>query len=359
MLEHSVERVLVCLTASTRGHQLTYPSFKRQVLDELGADLALAIAIEEKRYDYTNSFWQNAKYRWTAPTFRADYGEAYDLVQRRLCQQRDIPPPDWRSMLRIKGFWQGGIQSKQPQRSSSALLPFCRWLLLDGLRQDKVLDRYDRFIITRSDFFWLCPHPPLSVLDQDAIWVPDGEDYGGVNDRHLVASRSDVESCLDVIEDVLLHPIELYEEIKDQPQVNNEFLLAHHLERRGLLQKVKRFPSVMYLARELNDYGPTYSGGRYDGSAGHFVKYKSEFRAAKAYSTIIHSRADWENRGWMQFDPTSVKTKPSSLPLRFRYTCETLYFTIRSELRRPGGIERVVRFCTRMLGQLFGRPASS
>ena len=30
-----MERVLVCLLASTRAHQLTFPSFKRQVLDEL------------------------------------------------------------------------------------------------------------------------------------------------------------------------------------------------------------------------------------------------------------------------------------------------------------------------------------
>ena len=34
------ERVLVCLLASTRAHQLTFPSFKRQVLDELKGSLA-------------------------------------------------------------------------------------------------------------------------------------------------------------------------------------------------------------------------------------------------------------------------------------------------------------------------------
>jgi len=45
--------------------------------------------------------------------------------------------------------------------------------MLSGL-----LERYDRFVITRSDFIWDCPHPPLSVLSPDAIWFPDGE-YGG------------------------------------------------------------------------------------------------------------------------------------------------------------------------------------
>jgi len=341
-----VERVLVCIIASTRGHQSSFKSFKRHVLDELNGDLALALAIDEN-YDYENCLWQHAKYRWTAPTFRNDYGEAYDLVQRWLCQQRNIPPPDWRSMLRIKGPWQGGIRSKEPQPSASALLPFCRWLLLRGLQQDHILDRYDRFVITRSDFVWLCPHPPLSILDRREIWVPNGEDWGGLNDRHLVASRADVENCLNLIEDVLLRPFELYDELKHKSSLNEEQLVAHHLDRYGLLDKVKRFPYVMYLARDVNDDSATWSWGHYEGAVGHYVKYEKEFRAAKAYETIIHCRADWENGAWMQFDPTSV-TKPISLPLRLRYACESAYYKILSALRRPGRIKRFVRFCTRM-----------
>src|SRR5262249_54021028 len=161
--------------------------------------------------------------------------------------------PDWRSMLRIKGFWQGGIRSPDPQPTASSILPFCRWLLLHGLQQDDVLDRYDRFVITRSDFVWLSPHPPLSILERDAIWVPNGEWYGGLPDRHLIVSRADVVNCLNVIEDVLLHPIQLYEEMKHQPTWNNEQFLAHHLGRKGLLQKMKVFPYVMYTARLVRD----------------------------------------------------------------------------------------------------------
>ena len=255
------ERVLVCLLASTRAHQLTFPSFKRQVLDELEADLALALLVDEK-YDYSNPFWRHAKYRWTVPDFD-DYGEAFDLAQRQLWQQ-NIPAPNWRSMLRIKGIWQGGIHSQDPQPSKSSILPFCRWLLLHHLREEGVLDCYDRFVITRSDFVWLCPHPPLTILDRRAIWVPDGEDYGGVNDRHLVASRDDVVNCLNVIDDVLLNPEQLYEDMKhDHSDWNDEKFLAHHLHRKGILNKVRRFPYVMYSARRLRDNSPTWSRGAY------------------------------------------------------------------------------------------------
>src|SRR5207342_1797565 len=120
-----------------------------------------------------------------------------------------------------------------------SILLFCRWLLLHGLQQDDVLGRYDRFVLTRSDFIWLCPHPPLSVLDRGAIWLPDGEHFGGLTDRHLVVSRADVVNCLNVIEDVLLDPIQLYEEMKHQPTWYIEQFLANHLRRKGLLEKVK------------------------------------------------------------------------------------------------------------------------
>src|SRR5262245_14583909 len=172
-------------------------------------------------------------------------------------------------MLQIKGHWKGRIRTPDPQPTSSAILIFCRWLLLHGLQQDDVLDRYDRFVITRSDFVWLCPHPPLSVLDRGAIWFPDGQYWGGLTDRHIVVSRADVVNCLNLIEDILLHPVQLYEEMKDQSTLKNigwnlEQFLQHHLGRKGLLHKVKLFPYVMYTARQVGDDSPTWMRGSYE-----------------------------------------------------------------------------------------------
>lgn len=353
-----MERVLVCLLASTRAHDVTFSSFKRQVLDELGGDLALALAIDEK-YDYVNPFWQHAKYRWTAPDF-SDYGDAFDLAQRWLCQQHNISGPEWRSILRLKGIWQGRIGSPASEASASAVLPFCRWLLLHGLQQDGILDRYDRFVITRSDFVWLCPHPPLSVLDREAIWVPDGENYLGLNDRHVVVSRADVVNCLNIIEDIVLRPTELYEEMKNNSWWNNEQFLAHHLGRKGLLRKVKRFPYVMYTARSARDDSPTWTSGRYVPAAGHYVKYEGEYIAARACATIIRNRADWNKADWIQFDPASVVFRRSSFPYRVLYAfyaCAGTYYNIRSALRRSGHFGRLTEFCKRMLQPTDSRPS--
>jgi hypothetical protein len=192
----------------------------------------------------------------------------------------------------------------------------------------------------------------LSILDRAAIWLPDGEDYGGLNDRHLVASRADIVNCLNIIEDMLLYLVELCEEMKHQPGYyhwNTELVLAHHFKRKGLFDKVKRFPYVMYMARQVSDEGSTFSRGRYEAAVGHYVKYRKEYRSASAYATVIRTRADWEARGWQQFDPTRAAFAPVPLPRRLRYAWESLYFWIRSALRRPGRVRRLVRFFKRSL----------
>ncbi len=342
-----MERVLVCLLASTRSHQLAFPSFKKYVLDELNADLALALTIDEK-YDYANPLWQHAKYRWTAPVF-ADYGEAFDWVQHRLCQQREIPAPDWRLLLRVKGIWQGGIRSPYPQKSVAALLPFCRWILLQGMQQDSVLDRYDRFVITRSDFIWLCPHPPLSILDRDALWFPDGEHWGGINDRHLVASRADIVDCLNGIEEILLHPNELYEDLKGK-EPNGEQFFHHQLARKGILHKAKFFPYVMYLARAVSDKSPAWTRGRYEPARGHFVRYEDEFRRARAFATIIRSRADWEQGQWRKFRPELAPPPQVPMPRRLWHLCKYFYYErtlLIPALTRSGQLDRLVRHVKR------------
>src|SRR5262249_46571470 len=146
-----------------------------------------------------------------------------------------------------------------------------------------------------------------------------------------VVSRADVVNCLNLIEDILLHPVQLYEEMKDQSTWKNigwnlEQFLQYHLGRKGLLHKVKLFPYVMYTARQVSDDSPTWSRGHYEPAVGHFIKYEGEFRTASAYATIIHSRADWEKGAWRQFDPKSAASRPVSLPRRLRYACERIYY---------------------------------
>lgn len=52
---------------------------------------------------------------------------------------------------------------------------------------------YEWVMFTRLEFTWLANHPPLSLLDHRYMWIPTGEDNGGINDRHWIAHRHDAD----------------------------------------------------------------------------------------------------------------------------------------------------------------------
>jgi len=65
-----------------------------------------------------------------------------------------------------------------------------RCLDLIALQEARSGVRYTRIVHTRLDLVWLRPHPPLSLLQPDAaVWLANGMDWKGYNDRHAVMSR--------------------------------------------------------------------------------------------------------------------------------------------------------------------------
>ena len=105
----------------------------------------------------------------------------------------------------------------------------------------------------------------------------------------------------------------------------------------------------------MRDDSPTWAPGHYEPAVGHYVKYENEFRAASAYATIIHSRADWENGAWMQFDPKSAPLARFPYRAVSRYACQRAYYDraiILSALRRPGRFARILNFCKSKISAL-------
>ena len=305
------------------------------MLRELDADLAVALTVNED-YDRGNPYWQHARYRWTAPD-PADYGELFDAAQARLCEEQGLKPPQWRELLAIRGTWAGGVHSESPHPSASAVLVYSRWLLLRGLRQEGLLDRYDRFLITRSDFQWICPHPPLSMLDARHIWVPDNHHWSGVNDRHMVVSREHVEDCLNGLEEILLRPAALASAMAARTEWNDEQMLCLQLCRKNLTGLLKEFPYVMYLARSVRDRSATWSSGRYEPAVGHFVKYDSEFRAARAMQQKVRTAEDWERGEWRS---VATHTPQPGATESLMERVERVAVTAKDRLARPRRIRR-------------------
>ncbi len=67
------------------------------------------------------------------------------------------------------------------------------------IRQEKLTQLYDRFVITRSDHFCMCPYN-IFQQDNDYMWVmPKGEDFSGICDQLYVSSSEQVLDSLDIL----------------------------------------------------------------------------------------------------------------------------------------------------------------
>lgn len=273
-------KALVCVLAQTRGHKLTWPKYKQNFLDVLCEHVDLALCVGEGE-DTANPFYTHAKHVWTYPEVQ-DWGQAFDHVAREMGRE-----PDWRTLLHVKDQWLGGVKDEREEHPGSAgILLFFRWFLLKNLKDHNLLGAYDWFVITRSDYYYDIPHPPLSILSKEHVWVPNGEHYGGITDRHLVVPREFVEPALDVMSAIIKDPHGLRAEM--QPVMscwNLERYLALHFNKRGLLSRLGTFPYIMFTVRDPGDRS-RWAWGRYNTEAGMIVKYESEFSTYKAFKEL-------------------------------------------------------------------------
>ena len=153
-----------------------------------------------------------------------------------------------------------------------------KWFLSNIIERLKLTSVYDRFVITRTDQFYMCPYN-LSLLDNRYMWIPQGEDYGGVCDRHLVCNNSHILDALRVFPAYLKNPTAIGN------IDNSETLHKQIYETQGL--PIRRFRRVMYTCIKRGDQGFT---GRFDiKKTRHFDlesrgyrKYEQEYVLGKA-----------------------------------------------------------------------------
>ena len=366
-----MSKTLVIILSETRANELTFDIFKKNVLDELNADLCLCIGVKPD-YDYNNPFYKSAKYKFTYNE-PEDFGDAFDyaynIIQNKpkyeylhninglygkiripqstrnityygnidenikkindfdfdddeivihtkkfsddlwknsvygikssdsqnLISQKNVitfkKPLYWREFLKIKDQFLGGIKDKDNQHPGSAgILIFFRWLLLKNMIDNNLINKYDRFIITRSDFIFTLPHPKVELMNENYIWIPNSEHYGGYTDRHVVLSKNNIESYLNIFNNMVIRSNEYYIKMRNYYNWNLEQLIKFHLEQNNVLHLVKEYPYIMYSVRNINGT-TTWSVGNYSNELGYFIKYQSE------YDKSIYYKSEFEYSG--------------------------------------------------------------
>ena len=182
-------KTLVVLQSSTRGGHLTFESFAENVLKHLDADLALAVETQE--YKLPDAFRNVAKYVWEVnPPKDNNYRHFFDEISKQ-CYNHPFNESYAHEIGHSTANERGWVNCIANQHSASLII-FFRWFALQGILRDKLYEKYDTVIVSRSDELWLRPHDNSSIPVQHGnIHVPIGEDYGGLSDRHYMLSMHD------------------------------------------------------------------------------------------------------------------------------------------------------------------------
>ena len=362
------KKTIFIILSETRESELTFDSFKKNVIDELNADLCVCIGVKHD-YNYSNPFYNLAKYKFTYDE-PDDFGDAFEYayniisqnkpkyeclrnvnalygkLQKPLQSTENITyygnnvecltnindfddeviihtecfsdnawknqvygiknsnndnyvsqenvitykkPLYWREFLKVKDQFLGGIIDSHNQHSGSAgILIFFRWFLLKNLMDNGLINIYERFIITRSDFIYQLPHPKVEHMNNNCIWIPDCEHYYGYTDRHVVLSKNNIEPYLNILNNLVLKSNEYFMKMKDKNDWNLEQLIKFHLEQNNVLHLVKEIPYIMYSVRNIN--GSTrWSAGTYSNQLGYYIKYQSEYEKSTYYKNTFEN----------------------------------------------------------------------
>lgn len=158
------------------------------------ADLALMIGDLPKEKRTPSSLFRRAKYTWFFNEYD-DWGR--DVIDAQIMNgtawRKILPPKDSRPAQ--TGLW-GGV----PGYKGSGLIIFAiRWFISMKIKDLGLQAAYDVFVITRSDHYYGCQHDISEFFDPSALWVPSGQEFGGVTDRHLVVGKDLVLKALDIL----------------------------------------------------------------------------------------------------------------------------------------------------------------
>ena len=296
-------RTLVIVLCQTRAHELTFGLFKKNVLDHLGADLCFC-GEEPKE---PNPYVTEAKYTFMLKDEPEDSWNLLEEAYQEIIKDSGKQTIHWSIYLKMSHqTFMGGARNKQ---SKSSFLLYYRWFLLKNLRSTGALENYDRFIVTRSDYVWPFRHVGLDLLSPSHVWVPDGESYGGITDRHTVLSRHNIEEYLNIFNMMVIQSETYIQEISQIVTplgVNPEKLISFHLSRQGI-GIVKVFPYNMFTVR-ARDGSSSWSTGDYNQELGYCVKYKSEFMNTVKFCYQLKKFNKTLRKDYYKLDPDDVGT---------------------------------------------------
>lgn len=224
------EKTLVILIGNARGGEQTWKTLYKNLIDIYEADLLLCFGKTEHKQ---NTLYQKANYIFELDEY-SDWSEYYNIYFNN----------NWKNSF-LCGKDNGLAGGLELYNGSGAIIFAFRHFLKTQCLD--IINLYDRIILTRSDYFYLYHHP---ILPNDRIWIPEGEDYGGITDRcHIFPSKL-YKEILGVVEymdsDIGFKQI-------SQMNPNPEQVLKVSFEFYNILNLVHRYKRCQFTVATQND----------------------------------------------------------------------------------------------------------
>jgi hypothetical protein len=299
-----IPRPLICFIGTLRSLEITANSLKKNLIEPLNADVAFCVSrMSSEDENMITGLPQN---KIVDCCIYEDANAGYEKLCDSISSARlgTLPPFPWRKTLSINGNWLGGLTAIP---GSGMHLNYNYFKLHQRLKRPQIqLNKYTHFIVTRTDLEWLAPHPPLQLLNQRLAWIPEGEDYHGYNDRHVVCSARIIDQYLNFLDSLISG--EAYSYLHPYKSLNHEYQLKLHLIHRGI--RVGRFKNLAYVTGGSSTQ-TNWSGLKLKEIDGitYYCKYPGEVD-----SSVANSKALAEHR-----NPRLLVIKPrrleASLPI--------------------------------------------
>ena len=263
-------RTLVIVMGGLRCGEGAWNTLYKNVLDVNSADLAIMTGYVRPVYE-NSSLFHRAKYVWRHNEY-ADWGDAIDLINGTGWRTKVLP------RLQVLDHLLGGINGSK--LGSGAITGMIRWWISGRIQELGLRNIYDRFVITRSDHYYLCANN-ISKLDSKYIWAPEGEDYFGLCDRYIVGNADNILDVLDVI------PTFMNDFDKSHVFAaahNPESMLLMNLIYKGYYfpeEHVRRFRRMMFVCMSPGDDSRTYQTLGPFVKEGVHLKYEDEYTMAR------------------------------------------------------------------------------
>ena len=275
-------KTLTIITCQTREGNFNFPSLLDNLFKPLNSDLAFCGSADDYAAD---SILRESKYIWNFAEPK-DWDLACDEISQNGSNWRDLCAPG-DSFLDVSWFRDGSI-------ASGFIVMYWREVLRQNLTVE-ILNQYEWFVVTRSDFQWVVPHPNVNLLNKDEIYLLDGEKYGGISDRHMIFHRNLAEQILGIASPIFQDSKKLLEYFKDNSieNINCERFLLLMMKKNGVANQFRFLPYLGFCVRH-HETSSRWSQGQYNKKLDLYVKYPTERRYSSRAKFAVRSDEDWK-----------------------------------------------------------------